>query len=189
MEPQHFETDDAAASGATAGPKFSWLATSRRYHTAFATVGAFPLLVTIVTGCAYRFLRAVLNVDKERIGWLLGLHTFSVAGIGAFYPLLVAFLVFGLALSSALPLLRHLHATYNKLGRAPTSAMARATAAAPWSAATAHRALGYVSLPPLLLFAATGALYTMEKHWGAADKAYMKTMMRWHQVRKQRHIN
>jgi len=64
---------------------------SRRVHLWCAWVAAAPLLLSAVTGCAYRVLRSA-GAEKESVRWLMELHTLKLLGgvaLRAWYPLIL----------------------------------------------------------------------------------------------------
>jgi hypothetical protein len=55
-------------------------ASNRDWHRAQSIVSASILLWAAITGCGYRVLRTVFELDKEQIGWLIDWHHFSMLG-------------------------------------------------------------------------------------------------------------
>jgi hypothetical protein len=124
----------------------------------------------------YRVLRAVFHVEKQYVSWLFGLHDLSIIGLGAYYPILLALLTVLLVITSIPLFVPHAVLILTRVAKG------RRVFRGTWNAAAAHRVAGYSALIPLLMYAVSGALYSLERYWGSADQAFMKQMMMWHQV-------
>ena len=62
-----------------------------------------PLLLTALTGVAYRVSRNVLGYEKPSVSWLMSVHTLSFLSLHALYPVLLALLTLAL-MATAFPL-------------------------------------------------------------------------------------
>ncbi|UBF24702.1 peptidase [Kovacikia minuta CCNUW1] len=76
----------------------------RRYHRQVAVLTCLPLALTVITGTAYPIFDEWLSLHKVA-GFLLKIHSGSIFGLGAIYPLLnglslIGLLVTGLSMTS-----------------------------------------------------------------------------------------
>lgn len=154
--------------------------TSRSIHSAVALPIIAPLLLTILTGFTYRFTRNVLHYDKSTVQWLLSLHTMSLVGLGAVYPLLVTSAVVvaavtGVPLSSMGTVWRRLMAgnwdVVTGVIGLPTTLNARVV----------HRAVTATVMLPLLVTALTGAVWTVQQYYLGHTRSQLAYLMSLHQ--------
>lgn len=154
--------------------------TARSLHSAIALPIILPLLITITTGFLYRFVRNVLQYPKPSVQWLLSLHTASIAGLGAIYPLLVATAILllsttGASLSSLAVMGRRLMA-----GRLDVW-----TGVVGWpvvvNSRLVHRGVTAMGMAPLVLTAVTGAVWTVQHYWMGYSRKELKYLMGLHQ--------
>ena len=154
--------------------------TFRYIHSTIAVVAVLPLLLTLLTGFAYRFSRGVLHSEKANVKWLMDLHTMSTLSLHTVYPLLVALLTCIMA------------ATGVQLGSlAKALQRLRAGRAGAWSAVislptkynlrTVHRISTTLLLLPLALTALTGAVWTVQQHYLAYPREQSSWLMYIHQ--------
>ena len=154
--------------------------TARYLHSTLALPILLPLLITITTGFAYRFARNTLDYPKPSVHWLLSLHTGSIAGLAALYPLIVAALLLALAVTGA--------------QLSSLAVMARRLAAgrwdvwtgvvgwpAVWSWRLVHRGVTAVVMAPLMLTAVTGAVWTVQQYWLGYGRKESGWLMSLHQ--------
>ena len=154
--------------------------TSRTVHSALALPLLAPLALTVATGFAYRFARAVLHVDKGSVQWLLSLHSMALLGLGAVYPPLVAALVLatsatGLWLSSIGTVVRRLMA-----GNYDIVTGVVGLPSAP-SFRVVHRGVTATINALLVLSAVTGAVWTVQQYWLGYTRKQSGYLMGLHQ--------
>lgn len=150
---------------------------SKEWHSRIALVTILPLLVVIFTGAFYRIARNVFAAEKSSVRWLLDVHVLAIGGMQKFYPIILGvFTIFLLITASPLNF-----AFMKRKGKEVTRGKFKAEL--PNNNRSWHRFLGLVYIIPLFVVSITGILYSIEKHFGGADKKYLKTMMGWHQMK------
>ena len=138
--------------------------TFRYIHSTVALVAVLPLLLTLLTGFAYRFSRGVLHSEKANVKWLLDLHSMSTLSLHTVYPLLVALLTLimaatGMPLGSLAKALQRLRAGRSGVWSAFVSLPNK------YNLRTAHRMSTTLLMLPLSLTALTGAVWTVQQHY------------------------
>jgi hypothetical protein len=152
----------------------------------------FPLLLTVVTGTAYRVARAWFDAPKPSVHWLLNLHDMSVIGLHAFYPLVIGCSALALSLTGARLLkfdsyLLRMFKRVTSGASSPVSPTEQTTVSiwpSQWTARATHRLTVSFMLLPLFITSATGVLYTVVRHWapaGSYDPNITKLLMGLHQ--------
>lgn len=79
----------------------------RRYHRQIAVITCLPVALTVITGTAYPIFDGWLSLHKVA-GLILRLHSGSIFGLEAIYPVLnglslMGLLVTGLSMTNLLP--------------------------------------------------------------------------------------
>ena len=155
--------------------------TCRTIHATLALPIIAPLLLTIVTGFAYRFARNALQVDKSYVQWLLSVHSMSILGLGGVYPLLVAGAVLaaavtGVPLSSVGTVWRRWMAGH----RADLLDGVVGLPAA-FTPRVVHRAVTATVALPLVVTALTGAVWTVQQSYLGHTRQQSGYLMGLHQ--------
>ena len=154
--------------------------TFRFIHSTVALLAVLPLLLTLVTGFAYRFSRGVLHSEKADVKWLLELHSMSTLSLHSVYPLLVALLTFVMA-ASGMPL-GSLAKAWQRL-RAGRSGVWSAFVSLPtkYNLRTVHRLSTTILVLPLCITALTGAVWTVQQQYLSYPREQSSWLMYIHQ--------
>ena len=154
--------------------------TFRYIHSAVAVVAVLPLLLTLVTGFAYRFSRGVLGSEKANVKWLMDLHTMSTLSLHSLYPLLVATVTLVMA-AKGMPL-GSLAKAWHRL-RAGRGGAWSALVSLPskYNLRTLHRGSTALLALPLSATALTGALWTVQQQWFGYPREQSSWLMHIHQ--------
>jgi len=97
----------------------------RKLHRAIAPLALIPLLITVITGLAYRLSKDWFGFSRDQVHWLMSLH--EAEYLGAFlepvYVLLNALGVLWMLGTGAMMLLQSLKKLQQPVQRSPDSAL------------------------------------------------------------------
>eukprot|EP01112_Ceratiomyxa_fruticulosa_P006725 TRINITY_DN1759_c0_g1_i2.p2 TRINITY_DN1759_c0_g1~~TRINITY_DN1759_c0_g1_i2.p2 ORF type:complete len:233 (+),score=42.18 TRINITY_DN1759_c0_g1_i2:1103-1801(+) len=144
----------------------------RQLHRALSIFVLFPLFLTALTGCAYRFCRNALGMEKEKVAWLLHLHNFDLFGLEWLSVLYVTFLAFGV-LFMVVTGVSMLSKNNNKILKLQL----------PTSFRQVHHSIAFIVFPFLSVSAITGWLWRIcWTVFGIQEKARVSWLLKIHQA-------